>query len=222
MKLWHDRVAAVTQFANLLMGQEMAVGTAVRCMAGDTSVDTRRSMFKYERTILCRMTLTARVVPGAAKPCLNRWTMWIVARRACQNILLQTVALTETEFGKNFLVTSKTGLRARINALEPCGQRRGRRLASIVVNSMTVVAGQPGRIVGADTTRVCVTVAARACGDPSFCRLILEADYTAVGGSLDMLIALAVTRRAGLIKRCMNASGGVISVAGGTAHILCE
>ena len=67
MKLRHGRVAAVAQFTDLLMRQEMAVGTAVRCMTGDTSIDARRSMFEHERAILCRMTLTASGVPGGSE-----------------------------------------------------------------------------------------------------------------------------------------------------------
>lgn len=68
MELRYKRVAAIAQFADLLMGQQVPVGTAVGRMAGSTSFDAGRRMLENERSVLGRVAFATPFIPGAAEP----------------------------------------------------------------------------------------------------------------------------------------------------------
>jgi len=111
VKLRDYRVAAVAQFTDLLECQQMPIRTAMRVMTGSAAFDARCGMLEYKWTVLRRMAVRARLIPGPAQAVLHARSMWIVAGDAGQYILPQTVAFTEIECGEDVFVAFGAGLR---------------------------------------------------------------------------------------------------------------
>ena len=88
MELGHHGVAAVAKFADLLVGKQMAIRTAVRRMTGNTTIDARRRVLENEGSVLSRVTFRTRCALETTELSLLRRTMWIVTRGTGQCVLL--------------------------------------------------------------------------------------------------------------------------------------
>ena len=88
MKLRHLGVAAVAEFADLLMSQQVTVRTAVRRMACNTTVDSGCGVLENEWPILGCVALGTACVVEAAELGLARSAVRIVAGCAGQRVFL--------------------------------------------------------------------------------------------------------------------------------------
>ena len=108
VELRHLRVTAVTQGADLLDVEHVAVRTAVRLMAGTTAIDPRSGMFEYKGTLHIGMAVAAYRLFETTQFHAQTRIVRIVAGRAGYSALRQPVSLIERELSEGFLVTLKT------------------------------------------------------------------------------------------------------------------
>ena len=222
MELRYERMTAETQFTHILVGQQVAVRTAVRCMTRRAAVDSRCGMLEDERSVLCCVTFAAPSVSRTAKPGLQRRTMRIVTRRAGQRVLAQAMTLCETEFSQDFFMTACAGLGHRIYVLE-AGRRKGLGVPRPgFVNGVAIVTGQPRRFVRADSARMRIAMATGARRGPYRSWLFVKAEDAAARRIGRVLRARTVTAFTILAKRRVDITGGIFSVTSRTAYVLRE
>ncbi len=122
MKLRDDGVAGIAELAHLLVGEHVSVRAAVWLVARTASIHPRGAVLEHERTLGVGVAFGADPLAESAKMPRACRRVRIVARRAGNAALLESMALVEGELAEGLLVTLEAGGRGRIHAIEPCGQ----------------------------------------------------------------------------------------------------
>lgn len=118
MKLRHLCMTAVAEFRLALMGEQVAIGTAVGRMTCAAAFYSGRGMFKYEGTGGVGVTTATLRLLGAHQPVAGTWRMGIMAGRTRDSAFPQPVSLTGGKLAKGVLVTLKADCGARWRMLK--------------------------------------------------------------------------------------------------------